>query len=205
MQSSNNALIGSYSSMDALWQKIGKPIGWQWPPTGTPQWGLRSSPPAFSVALLSQASQATLSQTGTRSTSVSTFSTARDSSPKSKRLGSSVATTPAKQMTLSPSKLSGRMQSRLLRLLPSLQDSTDTAWPRLTTTHCLLAQGCGVKLWYSVDPIFDLPNFMLSTITLISIQLVINMYVDTLKFNNKNLLYQICVFDLNLTIKKLKT
>ncbi len=39
MQSSNNALIGLYSSTDALWQKIAKPIGWQWwLPTGTPQW-----------------------------------------------------------------------------------------------------------------------------------------------------------------------
>ncbi len=55
----------------------------------------------------------------------------------------------------------------------------------------------------SVDPIFDLPNFMLSTVTLMCIQLVINTYVDALKFNNKNLFYQISVFVFNLTIEKL--
>jgi hypothetical protein len=55
----------------------------------------------------------------------------------------------------------------------------------------------------SVDPIFNLPNFMLSTVTLMYIYFVTITYVDTLKFNNKNLLYQICVFDLNLTIEKL--
>jgi hypothetical protein len=38
-------------------------------------------------------------------------------------------------MTLSPSKLSRRTQSRLLHLLPSLQASTDTALPRLMTMH----------------------------------------------------------------------
>jgi hypothetical protein len=82
-----------------------------------------------------QASQATLSQTRTWSTLASTFSTARDSSPTSTRLGSSVATMPAKQITLSPSNLYGRTQSRLPRLLPSLQASTDTSWLRPTTTH----------------------------------------------------------------------
>jgi hypothetical protein len=65
----------------------------------------------------------------------SAFSTARDSSPKSTRLRSSMATAPEKQMTLSPSKFSGIMQSRLLQLLPSLQASIDTAWPRPTMTH----------------------------------------------------------------------
>jgi hypothetical protein len=34
---SDNVLIGWSSSMDALWLKIAKPIGWRWPPTGTPQ------------------------------------------------------------------------------------------------------------------------------------------------------------------------
>jgi hypothetical protein len=33
------------------------------------------------------------------------------------------------------SNLSGRMQSRLLCLPPSLQASTDTAWPQLPTMH----------------------------------------------------------------------
>ncbi len=75
------------------------------------------------------------SQTRTRSTSASIFSTARDSSTKSTRLGSSMATTPAKQMTLSPSELYGRTQPRLLHLPPSLQASMDTAWLRPTTMH----------------------------------------------------------------------
>ncbi len=65
MWSSNDALIGSSSSMDGLQPKIARPIGLQWLLTGTPQWGLRYSPRASFVALLLQASQATQSRTRT--------------------------------------------------------------------------------------------------------------------------------------------
>jgi hypothetical protein len=89
-------LIGLSSSTDALWPKATEPIGWQWLPTGTPQWGLRYSPCTSFVALLLQAFQDTRLWTSTLYIFVCVSSTARDSSPRNTRCGSSVATTPAK-------------------------------------------------------------------------------------------------------------
>jgi hypothetical protein len=68
-------------------------------------------------------------------TSACMSSTARDSSPRNTKHGSSMAMMPENQMTLSPSKHSGRTQSKLLRLPPSLQVSMDTAWLQPTTMH----------------------------------------------------------------------
>jgi hypothetical protein len=51
--------------MDVLPPKIAKPIGRQWPPTGTLRWDLRYSPHASSAALPSQASQVIQSPTRT--------------------------------------------------------------------------------------------------------------------------------------------
>ncbi len=51
--------------MDALPPKIAKPIGRQWPLTGTPPWDLRYSPHASSAVLPSRASPGIQSPTGT--------------------------------------------------------------------------------------------------------------------------------------------
>jgi hypothetical protein len=135
MQSSDNALIGSSSSTNALQQKIVRPIGWQWPPTGIPQWGLRYSPHTSFAALLLQASQATPSWTRTRLTLVYVFSTARDSSPKNTRRGSSVATMTAETNDFFSFKTfwENTVQIAAFTAFPVSQHGYGMA--QLTTTH----------------------------------------------------------------------
>ncbi len=120
--------------MDVLPPKIAKPIGRQWPLTGTPPWDLRYSPHASSAASPSQASLVIQSPARTLSTLVSVSSTAQDSLAKNTRRGSYEATTPAMPSTLPLSRASGRTQSKLRRLPPSRRVVTDTAWDWRTTT-----------------------------------------------------------------------
>ena len=112
-----------------------KPFVRQWLPIGTPQWDLKYSVHASSMALYSQASLDIQSLTKTPLTLASTYSITGSSLPKNIRRRFSAAMTPPKPITSQISSHSGKMQSKLQYLPQSLQASTDMAWPQLTMTQ----------------------------------------------------------------------
>jgi hypothetical protein len=135
--------------MDARPPKIAKPIERQWPPTGTPPWDLRYSPPASSAALPSRASPGIQSPTRTLSTSVSVSSTAQDYLAKNTRRGSYKATTPITQSTSPLSKFSRRTSPncgvyRRPGKYARIQHGIGKR-QRLGNPH-----GCGVQLWHGI-------------------------------------------------------